>query len=1301
MASLKILYINNTDANKATENLEVKTTAVAKSFQVDGIEYTFKLELSGLEIKKKIYSPNEITAYLSFTKTDTADDVFPTAEVLSKMFLGKPASVNADGAGEMINLFVFEVIPKMKKDSSKTMIVLTLKIFSADKLMAIDKYSQAYSGRKLRRELIESCNRFILPLNYYKENSESARHNITIEIDKDKSTSGNTQTETTLLQHLADGTYEKTIIENDKEYKFKVQSEFIHPYLVQYNETFYDFLVRTANRCGEFLYFEDGKLKIGLPLTLDKDKFDSEDEFSGETKSKYVIKNIGSPIEITGFEEIEMANSTHGVLKVEDYSRNSLAEGVTISQSASTNNHAEISGGYNVNQIYKNTGERKSITYPGDTNFNKNGYYYNSEIAHDEFFMPLYRDGFGGTKFVELNRGSEGKHITHAISTVLNSTSLFELITNAAIEYLELGALNLMYNSTMSDRGKERFIQTNSPSNISNINGTSFKSEPDVVVPSSENKSERWTTLEYYSEIKKYEELQSSKVIKVNMGASLKNLKLGQIVKIPSFNSEIYIITEVEVELTGSTSTQRFKGIPLYRVDSGTTSNTEKVYYYISYPPLLDKEVFRKSGPQTAFVVDTADPKRQGRVKIKYPWQNSDDKIPYDSYITIPKKEEEVWDKYQNILKQGISPWVRMASPSASGGSGIYFEPEPGDEVLVNFENDNVERPYVVGALYSKNHTAPAGKGRRVLVSKFGHMIRFKDPSDGVGELSESTGLTRLMSSFSPLLSTASFWLSSYIPDVTDSNIDKMTGGIDIGDAFGFYSISASSDERAIKISSPLGDISLSAFTGITINAPNGNIKIAGKNVDISASNKVNITSGANIEQGNYLFSGLVEEGKTRSNLSKALKNKAADYLISSLMPIDLDLVRTLFEVVIRPVNGTLSIKSHGFLKLEAGEGKAEIPRNAYTDFYKYNVIDDDIKKNKVNDIHRTLANYIVEINRLVEGIYNIWIAKNSETLNLIAGFKNQYMGPNPVLKNITTIDQLITKLYETTKRPFTQNDINDVIVQGFLPIHLENRNAAPEDEETRREREEEQRIAQEIENENFQQYLNELNDRFEEIWNAINLSSTGYRHMSTKPSQYIKVRDEFAKINGKKLSNKLQNDFEEELKKNEDYVNLISDIDDSNKALNWLRGHLHAIPIGKYTSKMKRSLWKSLMNSSGKLFPQYTIEFDNNADIEDYGLWTTAVSNFSIKLREEKFSIGDFWENKMNEQIKKFIDGINVWNNRAEGKGKILISDNSGKTLTPSANGDDFESKDNEASAEVIMLNDALNNLKTGLNKM
>ena len=47
----------------------------------------------------------------------------------------------------------------------------------------------------------------------------------------------------------------------------KTYTEFIQPYLVQYNESFLDFLVRVTNRCGEFFYYEGGKIHIGWEAT--------------------------------------------------------------------------------------------------------------------------------------------------------------------------------------------------------------------------------------------------------------------------------------------------------------------------------------------------------------------------------------------------------------------------------------------------------------------------------------------------------------------------------------------------------------------------------------------------------------------------------------------------------------------------------------------------------------------------------------------------------------------------------------------------------------------------------------------------------------------------------------------------------------------------------------------------------------------------------------------------------------------------------------------------------------------------
>ena len=56
-----------------------------------------------------------------------------------------------------------------------------------------------------------------------------------------------------------------------------------------------------------------------------------------------------------------------------------------------------------------------------------------------------------------------------------------------------------------------------------------------------------------------------------------------------------------------------------------------------------------------------------------------------------------------------------------------------------------------------------------------------------------------------------------------------------------------STHDRYINVKSPFGTVNVSAFTGINIDAPNGDINIRGKNVNIQAGNNLTMTSGTNI----------------------------------------------------------------------------------------------------------------------------------------------------------------------------------------------------------------------------------------------------------------------------------------------------------------------------------------------------------------------------------------------------------------------------------------------------------------------
>lgn len=72
-------------------------------------------------------------------------------------------------------------------------------------------------------------------------------------------------------------------------------------------------------------------------------------------------------------------------------------------------------------------------------------------------------------------------------------------------------------------------------------------------------------------------------------------------------------------------------------------------------------------------VINPLDPMALGRVQVQLPFIDSVD----------------------------LSPWARVASPMAGLAHGMYFIPNPGDEVLVAFEHGDKNVPYILGSLWS------------------------------------------------------------------------------------------------------------------------------------------------------------------------------------------------------------------------------------------------------------------------------------------------------------------------------------------------------------------------------------------------------------------------------------------------------------------------------------------------------------------------------------------------------------------------------------------------------------------------
>ncbi|MBQ1527430.1 MAG: hypothetical protein IIZ75_09865 [Lachnospiraceae bacterium] len=93
--------------------------------------------------------------------------------------------------------------------------------------------------------------------------------------------------------------------------------------------------------------------------------------------------------------------------------------------------------------------------------------------------------------------------------------------------------------------------------------------------------------------------------------------------------------------------------------------------------------------------------------------------------------------------------WPRVIQHSSGGIYGHYFIPEPGDLVLVTFEQGNIERPYIVGCIPKVKDKILTGsmheKNRyKKIVTRNGNAIIFEDAEteNGQGEPGDKDKIT-------------------------------------------------------------------------------------------------------------------------------------------------------------------------------------------------------------------------------------------------------------------------------------------------------------------------------------------------------------------------------------------------------------------------------------------------------------------------------------------------------------------------------------------------------------------------------
>lgn len=128
----------------------------------------------------------------------------------------------------------------------------------------------------------------------------------------------------------------------------------------------------------------------------------------------------------------------------------------------------------------------------------------------------------------------------------------------------------------------------------------------------------------------------------------------------------------------------------------------------VEVPPYTNPFTVPLCKSQPAKVVENEDADGLDRVKVHFPWQQSDEN----------------------------TPWLNVITPHGGKDRGIRFLPEIDDEVLIDFLDNNAERPYVLGGMFTENNksgNAHAGNHVKVIGTKTGRRIEINENDGTMG----------------------------------------------------------------------------------------------------------------------------------------------------------------------------------------------------------------------------------------------------------------------------------------------------------------------------------------------------------------------------------------------------------------------------------------------------------------------------------------------------------------------------------------------------------------------------------------
>jgi uncharacterized protein involved in type VI secretion and phage assembly len=215
------------------------------------------------------------------------------------------------------------------------------------------------------------------------------------------------------------------------------------------------------------------------------------------------------------------------------------------------------------------------------------------------------------------------------------------------------------------------------------------------------------------------------------------------------------------------------------------------------------------------------------------------------------------------------SAWAYVASPMTGNKRGQLFMPEPGDEVLVAFGDNDFDTAFVLGFLWNGKQVSPEDTPHhRVIVTPGGHQLRFEDkdsgnPGDGARVILKSDGghTITLEDGEPKKLEIKSTEHTVLLDDTPGAAKISITAG-----KAGLVTIDMNTTPPSISLSNGVGTliidstgVNVSAPSVITISAP-GEVSINCTSATITASAAVAVDAPVlTVSAGISIFSGAVQ----------------------------------------------------------------------------------------------------------------------------------------------------------------------------------------------------------------------------------------------------------------------------------------------------------------------------------------------------------------------------------------------------------------------------------------------------------